>query len=357
VKAAVYPFNEVLRALRQQGGEISILRAAELTRYGNYGRWESGQTKVGADHLLNIAGAFGVEGEFWLLVYAWLIDQSTPAPGCGPVEISEDELVAQLPSGSGGLVDLGHLLNAALGEVSHTELALRCLVARYGGGYEGADRPVRLRPTERVEKLLSTPHGVSVLRGLYGDVLGACLECRARTFILGGLRKLPASAQRMVDRETLLITADPESFGQLLAAGAPPPGSRQRGLNRLAALAARLAPQMQRLAACQIEDLRRFEEERQGAPVSADEVKARMRRAAADDSSYQLPPMLPETIDADTLPEPDPGLVRQTRARFNQVDRAVRRALKDELDDARATANPRAAFDALHVLEDDPPEG
>ncbi len=42
--AAVYPFGEVLQALRHQA-DVSILRAQELTTYGNYERWESGQTR------------------------------------------------------------------------------------------------------------------------------------------------------------------------------------------------------------------------------------------------------------------------------------------------------------------------
>lgn len=56
MKFPVYPFSDVLRALRNEA-DLTVLRAAEVTRYDNYERWESGQTRVGPDHLENIAVA------------------------------------------------------------------------------------------------------------------------------------------------------------------------------------------------------------------------------------------------------------------------------------------------------------
>jgi hypothetical protein len=39
MKAAVYPFGQVMRSLRTEAG-IPILRARELTQYKNYERWK-----------------------------------------------------------------------------------------------------------------------------------------------------------------------------------------------------------------------------------------------------------------------------------------------------------------------------
>lgn len=41
---------------------------------GNYERWESDQTRVGPEYLQKIAEAFGIDGDLWLLAYAWLVD-------------------------------------------------------------------------------------------------------------------------------------------------------------------------------------------------------------------------------------------------------------------------------------------
>lgn len=46
----VYHFRLVLKELRHDAG-LTVLAAAEATQYGNYERWESGETRVGPQHL------------------------------------------------------------------------------------------------------------------------------------------------------------------------------------------------------------------------------------------------------------------------------------------------------------------
>ncbi|MBI2708826.1 MAG: hypothetical protein HYX34_03930 [Actinobacteria bacterium] len=49
-----------------------------MTEYGNYERWESGVTRVGAQHLVPIAVAFAVD-DVPMFLYAWLVDRFSPA--------------------------------------------------------------------------------------------------------------------------------------------------------------------------------------------------------------------------------------------------------------------------------------
>lgn len=76
----VYSFGALLRELRRDCG-LTILAAADATAYGNYERWESGQTRVGALHLRAIAEAFAVGDDRALLLYAWALDQLSPLMG------------------------------------------------------------------------------------------------------------------------------------------------------------------------------------------------------------------------------------------------------------------------------------
>ena len=87
----VYPFRAVLKELRRDAG-LTVLAAAEATGYGNYERWESGQTRVGAQHLRSLAEAFAVTDELHLLLYAWLVDRLSPKPGEPPKALRLDEL-------------------------------------------------------------------------------------------------------------------------------------------------------------------------------------------------------------------------------------------------------------------------
>ncbi len=354
MKPAVYPFSEVLRGLRNQA-DLSVEKAGFATGYDNYERWESGQTRVGADHLQNIAAAFGVERELWLLVYGWLVDRFTPQRGCEPVELSGAVLGPVLEALPNVPLDLGDCRQLALRDGTHTQLAVFGLIARYGGGYAGADAHLVLAPRERATVPSSIPAGSSVLRCLYGDVERDLLRFLGRTLIASGLGGLRGQVQRDVQRQALLLATEPDCVGELLSAGAPPTTVRPRGFNRLAALAARVAPRFQRMSNRQLEDLGRLEEAVAGAPPTVDDVKSSLREVIRDDAVWESSAALPtDEAEVGALPEPDPAVTRQMRALHDQADRTARRALDEQLDDARAVADPSAAFDALYVLEAGP---
>jgi hypothetical protein len=120
---------------------------------------------------------------------------------------------------------------------------------------------------------------------------------------------------------------------------------------RLARLADRVGPRLQRVAERKLESLRREEEARRGTPVTLDEIKAMIRQVARDDALWESQANVPAAEpDPPAFTDPDPQLTRQLRVLNDQVHRAARRALVEELDDARATAAPRAAVDAIRVL-------
>ncbi|MGH9223713.1 MAG: hypothetical protein ACRD2W_07975 [Acidimicrobiales bacterium] len=234
--------------------------------------------------------------------------------------------------------------------MAHKDLAMLALVARYGPGYAGDAPRLTIPPAERAATG-PVPSGERVLPHLYGDVMRYVLQYLARTCILAGLNALRGKAKTAVDRFVLLLRSEPEQLGQLLAAGRPPAEASGRGLNRLARLAARLAPRMQRLASRQLEDLRRAEEVVRGMPVSLDEVKAAIRAAAQSDALWAgLAPDPELPADLSLLPDPDPDLGSELRGLRDRVDRAARRALQEELDDARTLADPRSTVDAIHAL-------
>lgn len=210
-----------------------------------------------------------------------------------------------------------------------------------------------LSPQERAAMPVSATPDAPVLASLYGDVMREIGQYVARTFLLAGLNGLRGRVQNQVTRYTLLLLSEPEYLERLLASGAPPPEARGRGLNRLARLAARSAPRMRRLACRRLEELRRIEEDARGEPVTLEEVKAMIRQAVRDDGLWASPAAADAVVPLDlplAMPEPDPQLNGQLRALHDQVDRAARRALAEELEDARATADPQSSFDAIRVL-------
>ncbi len=352
MKSPVYRFSDVLRALRNESG-LTVLQAGEATCYANYERWESGQTRIGADHLVNIATALNVGEDLWLLVYAWLVDRFTPMPGSEPVELTGAALRRHVDALPKVEVDPGEDHAFALGALSHRDLAVVGLMARYERGYAAEETSLVLSPQERAAIPVSATRDAPVLASLYGDLMRDIGQYVARTFLLAGLNRLRGKVQDQVTRYTLLLLSEPEYLERLLASGAPPPDARGRGLNRLARLAARSAPRMRRLACRRLEELRQIEEDARGEPVTLEEVKAMIRQAARDDGPWASPAaadaMAPPDLPA-VIPDPDPQLSRELRALHDQVDRAARRALAEELEDARATADPQSSFDAIRIL-------
>lgn len=100
-----------------------MLGAAEATEYGNYERWESGITRVGAQHLGAIAAAFAVD-DVPMFLYAWLVDRFSPTPKQGAVDLAQvnfDKTYRQL---SRTTVDLGERKDWVVVPPRHPDLAL-----------------------------------------------------------------------------------------------------------------------------------------------------------------------------------------------------------------------------------------
>ena len=372
MKSPVYRFSEVLRALRNESG-LTVLQAAERTGYGNYERWEAGHTRVGPEYLQIIAEVFGVEGDLWLLAYAWLVDRYTPRPGKGFFEFTPQGLKRVLRRLPAGDVDLGEQANLAVRAMGHGQLAVMCLIARYGPAYAGADTPLVLAPTPRTPAPPADHSGCILDR--YADVFGDLARYVSRTFLLAGMGHVSHEVGVAVFRHMLLLLAEPDSFALLQNVAGDRPAGKLRGLDGLSAAALRAAPKMPRLAVRQIEDLCRLAAVTDGRPVSVEEMKAELRAIARDDEFWDKVVDLgpdgalaafkelvedehwwlsthdwPVTKVVPRLPEPDPALIAELQRLRDRLDRRSRRAMREEVADAAATAAPNVALDASLVL-------
>ena len=372
MKFPVYRFSEVLRALRNESG-LTVLQAAERTGYGNYERWESGDTRVGPEYLQTIAEVFGVEGDLWLLAYAWLVDRYTPKPGAGFFDFTPQRLkrvLRQLPSGE---VDMGEQANLAVRSMGHGALAVMCLIARYGPAYAGADTPLVLAPTPRTPAPPADRTGCILDR--YSDVFGDLARYVSRTFLLAGMGDVSHEVGVAVFRHILLLLAEPDSFTSLVDAAGDRPAGKLRGLDGLSAATLRAAPKMPRLAVREIEDLCRLAAVTEDRQVTVEEMKAELRAIARDDDFWDevvdlgpdgLLAALKELVEDEhwwlstldwpvtkvvpQLPNPDPALVAEAQKLRDQLDRRARRAIREEVADAAATAPPKVMLDASLVL-------
>lgn len=127
----VYGFGRILRELRRDVG-LTILAAAEATGYGKYERWESGQTKVGTQYLATVAGAFGIDDELYLLIYAWLLDRLSPRVGEPSRTLDLETLRRALRDVPGTTVLLGDHEKPAAEPARHVDVALFLLAAQHG---------------------------------------------------------------------------------------------------------------------------------------------------------------------------------------------------------------------------------
>lgn len=378
MKYPVYRFSDVLRALRNEA-DLTVLKTRELTDYTKYERWESGKTKVGPQYLEPIADVFGIEGDLWLLTYAWLVDRFTPLPGKCQVQFTHQglsELLRKLPKGP---VDLGDHQKLAVRPVSHGQLALGCLIARYGSVCVDAASPLVLEATSRTPA--PTPDRSRYILGCYTDVLGDLGRYAARTFLVSGMGQARPGVAVAVSRQLLLYLAEPEALVSWLDSAAPTPGPRQRGLDGFSATAARSLPSFRRMADRQLEELRRLAAAAEGRDVTVEEVKAEIRALVRDDEYWESLAEL-DDLDAEELvaalkkvledeqwwlsaedwpvtrvvpelPEPDPALVAEYQRMHDQLDRRCRRAIQEEVVDASATAEPAAALEAATILRRD----
>ncbi len=176
----VYQFRAVLRELRRDAG-LTILAAAEVTGYGKYERWESGQTRVGGQYLRSIADAFAVTDELHLLLYAWVLDHLAPEANSATRRLGLDELWRHVRLAPDTVIDLHEHKDLVVESGRHVDLALLCLAARY------ADRHVVvLPPAERCD-LPARASGSSMLVQLYGDVVDDGTAAVGRALLARGI--------------------------------------------------------------------------------------------------------------------------------------------------------------------------
>ena len=209
----VYPFRLILKELRRDAG-LAVLAAADATEYGNYERWESGVTRVGAQYLRIIARAFGVTDELWILLYAWLVDRWTPTPGERAVDLAQvnpSRVVRNLP-GDDFAADTT-ATNLVLGSSRHLDVALLCLGARYQRGTRVVLTPMRRSP------LPDRGRGESVLQATYANVavdglrrVSRALFARGRCGVeapeFEGPELIPNMAPVLTSPETFEVLAD-----------------------------------------------------------------------------------------------------------------------------------------------------
>lgn len=206
--------------------------------------------------------------------YAWLVDTLTPGPGETAVHVSRPviELLSALPTRRVNLPEVASLL---IGPISHSELAVACLMARYGPSPGATDGPMVLRPTKRTKLAADRPGDTGVLRSRYGDVLGDWLRSSSLTGILAGMGQLGDTQREETSRRALTAMMAPGA-PELLAAAASanPITGNERGLDQLPSLAARELPEFMAMFACAMEDLRRLQEATARRPMSREEFLA-----------------------------------------------------------------------------------
>lgn len=344
MKHSIYPFSAVLRAVRR-GAKKSPEEAAVLTSYPNYKRWESGKPAVKSEYLPLIADAFGNDDDLWLLAYAWLVDTLTPLPGKPAAQVSEPvmELLSALPARHVNLPDFVGLM---IGRISHSELAVACLVARYGPSPGATDVPMILRPTKRTKLATFRSGDAGVLRSLYGDVFGDWMQSSSLTGILAGMGQLGDAKRNDISERMMTAMLAPGALDSLTAAvAATPTTGDERGLDQLPGLAARELPEFMAIVARGMEDLGRLQDATARRPMSRQEFLATLMGLAQAGPDAFLAEDCP--IDVTKVPELDWDLPAKGKAMFDRLDRDVRRVVSEELIDAAATADPAAAVDAI----------
>jgi len=194
---------------RTPGSRSSPPRSRPTTATTSGG--ESGATRVGPQHLRNIAQALAISDDLGLFFYAWLVDRFSPKPGQGSVDLARGNVgktVRQLP---GDLVDLGEHKHWVVEAARHADVAQLYLVARY----RRRGRIV-LPPVDRSALPARSP-SESVLEVAYGDVVLDAIRLVARALITSARRSDATGndAERVVLANLAPMLASPEAFDAL----------------------------------------------------------------------------------------------------------------------------------------------
>lgn len=184
----VYRFGGVLRRLRNDAG-LTVLAAAEATGYGNYERWESGQTQVGGQYLESIGEAFGVAADLHLLAYAWFLDRLSPQPGAPDLRLDRDELDRHLRNTPDATIDLRDDAPLVLVPGRHVDVALLALAARYG------EHGIVTLPAVERAPLPPAATATPALVHLYGDAVVEATAAAGRALLARGIDGTPESLE------------------------------------------------------------------------------------------------------------------------------------------------------------------
>lgn len=333
----VYPFRWVLRALRQEAG-LTVLGAAEATRYVKYERWESGQTAVGSQHLRSIAEAFGVADELFLLAYGWLLDRFSPAVGAATARVTEESLRRVARAIADEVIDLSQDPFVE-GAVNHLDLAVYYLISRYRPVALDEDA-ILLPPARRVRPGPGAGRNDSVLLDLYGDVIVETSKNVGEQMILGGfgqggirLRLPPAFIEEMAE-----------------AARRDGPSIADKGIAGFSARCTQEADLFIKLSAKLRKGLTEMLRAATGDEPSETELDRVMASAAAGDLSEIGTIMMTAAQNGVTLPAVDDELTKQLQAMMGRLDASWKGALTEELSDATASASGGAILDAINQL-------
>lgn len=320
----IYRFGEILRELRKGAG-LTVLGAAEATEYGNYERWESGVTRVGAQHLGAIAEAFPVD-DIPMFVYAWLVDRFSPRPKQGAVDLAQvnfDKTYRQLPRTT---VDLGERKDWVVEPPRHADLALLYLVARYRRNQRVVLPPVARKP------LPTSAADEDVLTSAYGDVIEDVVRLAARILLRAG-RTDDVDARAAVANVAPLLSK-PEAFEALADEIGGPLADE---LRRFAALSRRVSEGLSDVVA------------QAGDGATSTTVEELTVRLAAGDIDAAAPTFA-AAIERGTLPEVDTAVVVDMEAMRARLESEIDAKVRGEIIERSATLDLDDLFDALEVV-------
>ena len=329
----VYPFRAVLKELRRDAG-LTVLAAAEATGYGNYERWESGQTRVGAQHLRSLAEAFAVTDELHLLLYAWLVDRLSPKPGEPPKALRLDELRRFVRHAPDQVIDLGEHKDLVLEPGRHIDLALLCLVARY------ADHGSLVLPGVERSELPRSATGEPVLKRLYADAVNDATAATGRALLIRGLSDRPVALDLTNIGPAL---ASPDTYRALADELDAIGTADDQPLVRFAAGTADDARRAAELLAHQRAALRNLLEAARGKPASEEAVD-RLTQQVVTGKPLAVIRLVVRAALRGRVPDADPALTVELRSMVARMRGGWRAAAERQ-----AVADPRRA-DAVEVF-------
>lgn len=320
----IYRFGEILRGLRKGAG-LTILGAAEATAYGNYERWESGATRVGAQHLGAIAGAFAID-DVPMFLYAWLVDRFSPTPKQGAVDLAQVNFAKtywQLPRTT---ADLGARKDWVVEPPRHADLALLYLVARYR-----RNQRVVLPPVARTPLPARQAHE-DVLNSAYGDVVEDVVRLAARTLLRAG-RSDDVDARAAVSNIAPMLSR-PEAFEALAEEVGGPLADE---LRRFARLSRRVRDGLSEVVA------------QAGDTATTDAVDKLSVRLAVGDVDAVVPTFT-AAIEHGPLPAVDAAVVLDMQAMRARFEAAIDAKVRREVIERTASLDLDDLFDALEVV-------